>query len=306
MAIEVNNMDEQQGTENTVPAEDTFATEQNNVAQKGSANGLSSEEQNDPNKIVVTITDGSTPIVILFGPPACGKTMTLIRLTRYLISQGYTVEPIRSFRPSTDVHYQEMCDGFNAMINNNDAATSTNRISFMLVAVRKNGKPLCQILEAPGEYYFNGDPNTPFPTYVNAIIRSNNRKIWTIFVEPNWSDATPRANYVTKIGDLKKSMYVRDKTVFLYNKVDKSGLVYGPGQVNVPQAIRQVENEYPRIFAYFENQNPVTKYFKKYNCDFVPFQTGFYNRSSSGFTYTEGHEIYPRMLWNLLLKNIKG
>ena len=55
--------------------------------------GLSSEEQNDPNSITVTVSDPNTPIVILYGPPSCGKTMTLVRMTRYLQSQGYTVVP---------------------------------------------------------------------------------------------------------------------------------------------------------------------------------------------------------------------
>ena len=50
--------------------------------------GVASEEQNDPNSITVTVSDPNTPIVILYGPPSCGKTMTLVRMTRYLQSQG--------------------------------------------------------------------------------------------------------------------------------------------------------------------------------------------------------------------------
>lgn len=72
--------------------------------------GMSVEELNDPNKIKVTIADRDTPVIVLFGPPACGKTMTLIRLSRFLQKEGYTVRPDESFRPSFDRHYKEMCD----------------------------------------------------------------------------------------------------------------------------------------------------------------------------------------------------
>ena len=63
----------------------------------------STEELNDPAKIKVTIADASTPLIVLFGPPSCGKTMTLIRLTRYLRSiNGYAIEPVTCFRPAHD------------------------------------------------------------------------------------------------------------------------------------------------------------------------------------------------------------
>ena len=149
-------------------------------------NGMSLEELNDANKIKVTIADYKTPLVILFGPPACGKTMTLVRLTRYLQSKGYTIQPITSFRPAYDKNYIEMCEKFDKMINSDDAAQSTAKINFMLVQVMYQGRPICQILEGPGEYYFKPeDPNARFPKYVNAIISSNNRKIWAIMVEPD-------------------------------------------------------------------------------------------------------------------------
>ena len=113
--------------------------------------GLSNEELNDPNKISVVIADKDAPIVVLFGPPACGKTMTLVRLTRYLSENGYTVTPVRTFRPTYDTNYSDLCDNFDTMINQDDAAQSTNRISFMLVKVSKNGRTICQLLEAHGE-----------------------------------------------------------------------------------------------------------------------------------------------------------
>ena len=137
---------------NVVTPDDVSKAEEDKILPPSDRiTGLISEEINDPNKISVTIADKDAPIVILFGPPACGKTMTLVRLTRYLRENGYKIEPIK--------------------------------ISFMLVKVSKNGRTICQILEAPGEYYFNPKaPRSQFPRYFNAIKSSKNRKIWTIMV----------------------------------------------------------------------------------------------------------------------------
>ena len=49
---------------------------------------LSEKELNDPDQINVTIADKNAPLVILFGPPKCGKTMLLVRLTRFLKARG--------------------------------------------------------------------------------------------------------------------------------------------------------------------------------------------------------------------------
>ncbi len=278
------------------------------TGRSSSIAGLSNEELNDPNSISVTVSDPNTPIVVLYGPPSCGKTMTLVRMTRFLITQGYTVVPEKTFRPTYDENYKHLCEEFDQMINSNNAATSTSNISFMLVKVLYNGKPVCQILEAPGEYYFKPDePNRPYPAYVHKILNSANRKVWAIMVEPDWSDSVPRANYVTRIRNLKSMMTPRDKAIFVFNKIDLTPFVYGVGNVNTGEAIRNIQNLYPSIFVPFENQNPITKFFTKYNCEFIPFMTGSYSETmSGGFTYTEGHEIYARNLWKAMLKLING
>ena len=272
-----------------------------------SATGLSAIEMNDPNSINVTIADQDAPLIILFGPPACGKTMTLVRLTRFLQNQGYTISPVKTFRPTADMHYREMCENFDQMINSENAAKSTSRISFMLVEVIKNGNRLCQILEAPGEYYFNpAQPTTPFPNYVNRIIASGNRKIWSILVEPYWQNDIDRRNYVNRISSLKQKMRSHDKVVFIYNKIDKTNFVRSVGNINIEAAIQDIQNLYPNIFVPFLNQNPITKLFKKFNCDFVPFQTGDYTQAINGTTYQEGADEYCESLWSNLLRNING
>lgn len=274
--------------------------------------GLSVEELNDANKIKVEIADPDTPIVVFFGPPSCGKTMTLIRLSRYLQKNGYTVEPITSFRPAYDTNYSYMCKNFNSLINHENAAESTNLINFMLVQVMDGGKPLCQILEGPGEYYFTQEePFAQFPRYVNAIINSKNRKIWAIMLEPDSTnkvmDTEARRNYALKVSKLKTRINNCDKVMFIFNKIDETPFVINPGNIKYPYLLKHTQNLYPGIFSKFMTDVPILKMFKPYDFDFCAFQTGDYSEAADGTrTFEQGPDIYPEKLWNLILKRIRG
>lgn len=271
--------------------------------------GLSEEEIKDPNAISINIADNSSPIVVLFGPPSCGKTMTLVRLTRYLRTISFTVEPITSFRPSTDEHYSKMCNEFPLMIGSSDAADSTKNISFMMVRVIDDfGKVICQILEAPGEYYYNPDdknePNVDFPRYVNAIKNSPNRKIWCYMVEPQWEYSDQSINYVSKIHKLKRNMRPADKAIFIFNKIDLTPFVITPGQVNMVSAKKEVEDLYRGIFAPFRTKGVFRT---SDNFELIPFQTGDYNKKiGGGFSFEPGPDEYPKKLWNTILKLVRG
>ena len=287
---------------------DNTVEENSLIPESSNLSGMSKEELKDPNRINVTIADKKTPLIILFGPPACGKTMTLVRLTRYLRGEGYKISPIKSFRPSGDKNYETICKDYDLMISQTNAAKSTGLISFMLVEIILNGKCLCQILEAPGEYYFNPkNPNAQFPNYVNTIINSSNRKIWCIMLEPDWENHEDRSNYVTRIHSLKKRMRPKDRTIFVLNKIDLTNFVISPGRINIRQAHRDVENLYPGIFTPFKNMNPITRFFSEWRCDFVPFQTGDFTKANNAeLTYQEGPQEYPAKLWNMILKRING
>lgn len=271
--------------------------------------GLSSAELQDPNKIIVTVADKDAPIVILFGPPSCGKTMTLVRLTRYLRAHEYQVSPVRTFRPTYDANYQNVCDNFNIMMNSDDAAKSTSKISFMLVKVIKNSRTICQLLEAPGEYYFDPkNPNAPFPTYINAIQASKNRKIWAVMVEPDWENQSDRDNYVDRIKMVKKGMTARDNAVFVYNKIDKTPfLIDAASNAHMAEAKKDIRDNFPGIFEPFRNQTPILNWFTPYNMDFAIFQTGYYNPAADGtFVFTQGPDVFPARLWNVIRKRING
>lgn len=271
--------------------------------------GLSNEELNDPNKISVVIADKDAPIVVLFGPPACGKTMTLVRLTRYLSENGYTVTPVRTFRPTYDTNYSDLCDNFDTMINQDDAAQSTNRISFMLVKVSKKGRTICQLLEAPGEYYFNPKaPNSPFPRFFNAIKACKCRKIWAVMVEPDWGNEPDRLNYVNRIKYLRRQMTTKDKSIIIYNKIDKTEfLIDGSGNAHIGHAIKNIRDLYPGIFEPFRNMRPISNWFTPYNCDFTIFQTGDYSTANDGTSvFQQGSDVFPRKLWSIIVKRVRG
>lgn len=274
--------------------------------------GLSQEELNDPNKIRVEIADRNAPVVVLFGPPSCGKTMTLVRLTRFLRKKGYTVEPVREFRPSYDTFYKSLCDDFNDMIASEDAAQSTSRINFMLAKVRLNGRTICQILEGPGEYCFNpSEPQAKFPKYFNAIIGSPNRKIWLTFVEPGHTnvrmDVEERRAYVEKIKGLKVRIRPSDRIVFVFNKIDETSFVLSPGRISEELARQEVDFQYPGIFKPFKNEVPILNLWNPYLCDFVPFQSGDYCMAADGtLTFQESSNEYPMKLWNLIMRKIRG
>lgn len=298
-------------TNQDVTSESSFSEIANNGSEDNGSQvlGLTKEETKDPNEISITIADQNTPIVVLFGPPSCGKTMTLVRLTRYLRDIGFSVEPVSSFRPSADVHYAKMCREFPGMIGSSDAANSTKNISFMLVRVLDSvGRVKCQILEAPGEYYYNPDdpeePMADFPRYVNAIKNSSNRKIWCYMVEPKWQYADQCRNYVAKIHTLKRTMRPTDKAIFIFNKIDLTPFVITPGQVNIKSARTEIENLYPGIFNPFKVRGI---FGTSDNFELVPFHTGDYSKKiSGGYSFTEGPIEYPTKLWNTIQNLIRG
>ncbi len=288
-------------TENTLD-DDSYHTNDVNIK------GLSENEIKNPDAIVVTVADTKVPVIVLFGARTSGKTMTLIRLTRYLEGMGYNVIPDPIFRPGHDTHYQRMCDEFGMLAHSDYAAVGNDIMSFMLVKViAPNGRTLCQILEAPGEHYFDSDiPNRPFPAYINKICAIPNRKTWMFIVEENWGGSqNTRDLYAKKIQSMQIKIKSQDKIIFTCHKVDRSSNFLPNGRPNVSQIFNNISMQYPHIFDKYENRNPITKWLRPYNFEFVTFSAGTFNDAGDGSQiYTTGDDFYPEQLWKAIKKNI--
>lgn len=273
--------------------------------------GEESRPATDPNKIVVHVNDPKAPIILLFGAASSGKTMTLVRLAKYLKLHNYRVYADPNFC-SNAWEYTQNVDRFNDMLNTQEALPGTNRNDFLFVKIcDEYGKVICQILEGAGEDYFpmsagSKSESMSFPPYMNGIFASGNRKIWMFLTEPNWAvDYDCKVNYVNRIKYCKSQhLGHHDKCIILYNKVDKTPYVVGAGRVHTNNAIKGCSDEYPGLMNAFKNRS-VLPWANPYTFKFVPFCTGIYTEGDT-VHYTASHDNYPKMLWDAILSCIKG
>lgn len=278
--------------------------------------------------ITVTLTDKKAPIILLFGAPSTGKTMTLVRLAKYLRPKGYQLVVDANF---CDIwEYSENMKNFNEMLSTQYALKGTNLNDFLLVKILdRQGNTVCQILEGAGEDYFSSTTvagrfrsQAPFPPYMANVFASGNKKVWLFITEPNCptsndseehknplSKTKSREEYVDRIRFCKHQHFGRrDKCIIIYNKIDKTPFANGT-IINMKAARAQCISEYPGIFQLFPNNSPLPSFLKDpYDCKFVPFNTGTYGEYVPGYpqSYTPSKDEYPQKLWEEIMNCIKG
>lgn len=293
-----------------------FSEEDSNNTESNYENSYFTEEETEEaeNPYQIEIANKEIPIVVFFGPFASGKTMTLVRLARFLHDNGYKVSPNRDFRPGKE--YEEICETFENSLSTQTALKGTDLRGFLLAKVIKDQRVICQLLEAPGEHYF--DPKNiktnSFPPYMKQMFQSiPNRKIWIFLTEevrePNAILVNPKTRnaYIKRVqNSINELSDKKDRFIILYNKVDANPELFNSGELQFEEAQQRMIDKYPGLAETFINHNPISRLWRRYNFHFVPFSTGTYTPHKSDVIYTQSNDRYPRYLWNRILKSIKG
>lgn len=252
--------------------------------------------------ILINIADKVTPLAVLLGPACVGKTMTLVRLVRYLVEQGYSVSPDKSFRSVGDNIYRNVCDSFQELINSGNAASGTSYYDCMLVKIMKDGRSILQVVDLAGELLMNYGLGTTFP-YFHQILNVENPYIWIIMLEPYWRNPKQRREYVERIKSIQTMFSPKDKVIIVANKIDKTPYMEGKTRINSAGVLKQINNEYPGLIELFSNTNPITCLFRPYNCSFIPFVTGTYPiRNDGQMLYVPSSSVFPNLLWKAMIK----
>ena len=94
----------------------------------------------------------------------------------------------------------------------------------------------------------------------------------------------------------------------VYNKIDKTDfLIDNSGNAQIGAAIKNIKDLYPGIFVPFKNTQPIVSWFKPYNCDFTVFQTGDYTKTDDNtIVFQQGADVFPRRLWSIIIKHVRG
>ena len=251
--------------------------------------------------ITINISDIKTPILIPIGPSGIGKTMTLIRLMRFLTEQGYSINPESSFRSIYDLEYRMLCDDFMEMVQGEYAAPRTSISDCILININNKNKKILQILDYPGDSIMCFGSKQA-PAYLFQIFNSENPIIWLIMTELEWSDLEYRLEYVDIIKEIKKQYFsIKDKIIIVANKIDESNFLEGKAIVNFSKLFNQIQLDYPGLIDLFKNSNPITILWKPYNCSIIPFSSGRYiTKDKNSTLFVPSPKEFPLALWRKL------
>jgi hypothetical protein len=263
----------------------------------------SPQSHTEPNLQHIRINDISGPLVVLFGPRDIGKTVTLIRLCNYI--SRYEIKPNINFRTDR-AEYKRTVDTFEAIRKDvHFAPGATGTINFLLLDVTYQGNNFCQILEAPGEHFFEAqNPNKDYPAYFHQILNSKYRKVFLFFFELNMFDSDQdRQNYANKLALLTREKIDsrRDRVIIVCNKCDLQPYIRNGKPIDA-----EFKNALYKREAFSGLKDILSKSgFGR--VPFLPFSAGAFTDDGRGrLAFAPSPEHYPQRLWNEIHECIVG
>lgn len=255
--------------------------------------------------VTYVLNDSRTPLLILCGPPASGKTLVLRRLTRYLTGLGYYIEPRLDFASGTDSVYRTLAQSFNErMMSDNIPAGD---IRMMLASVYSGlHESKLQILDT-GTYDIDtiSEPTAALLSSIANLATARMPKTWCFFI-----DSCPRgftSIYTEHINRLRFLINARrDKVILLFSKVDTrpSLMRRGCSEPDIKAAMRLARNMYPRLFHIFNNTRPLARLWRPHALPvtFLPFSSGNLSTDEEQPRLSDSSDRYPAAL----LKAVRG
>lgn len=257
------------------------------------------------------IPDPKLPIFIPYGYRSIGKTMIIMRLTRFLYQEGYTVRPNLVFKSVSDQRYHNLCQRYMEQVFNTYALTATGiNDTLLLDVINQKGEPVCGIIDQAGEHQYDMDsPYMGISQEMREIIKLPNPKIWGFVIEYNsLLDIHERQGYAQNIWNIaNNALASENKVLFIYNKVDLTPFMKSEdGTASLRELFDSADSSFPGIFKPFEETNLIKRILKgRYKFKMIPFQTGVFNQREGDVIFSYGRDEYPKHLWEKILESIR-
>lgn len=257
----------------------------------------------------ICISDTKTPIVVFIGLEACGKTLALFRMIRFLEAKSYHVVPVEDFRCDSDYRYKRLCSILKERVYSPYLGWLSQ--DFLLIKVLNTlCTPICQIAKIPGFSIYGSLRHRNFPTYIDTLISSGNKKVWVFFVEQDWGNNQEERNiYSQKICSLQNLISPNDKIVFLFSKSDlqrSNGRYDKYGKPIKKLIFKQIRHEYPDIFIRYQNSGLKKLLFGEFSIKSICFSAGWFNRMIDGqMIWTPESDWYCSEFWNAIQMAVK-
>lgn len=244
------------------------------------------------------------PIVVLFGPTACGKTSLSLSLMCYLHRIGYTFNTDYGLGPN----YVDWWENYMAKALENRICNPPQVHPIPLLSrIFQNNVAKFQILDIPGE-----ECKCPLPAYINRLIHLPNKKIM-VFVLDFTSDERDRGYHLNLFSDIYNTALA-----FSYGKTDLNALFV----VNKVDCMNIYIKQNYKEFINFKLDNILLKspfLSEKKLLGFLPIRRKNYSVIPySSYRCNLFHDLtgrvipiyiedkYPKQLWNTIQSALSG